>query len=551
MHSIPVSYFKRFLAALLLLCGAVACDKKPSGEEDIPDIPEAGDAKAKLVLAFSENNALGVEEIRFIPYRENTLDEIISLPSITPSAGWFGENGAITYDDVSLPVGVSSALVYAKAIDKDAPITSLEDKFKFGILDVTGLGGGKPSLNDILFSPVPVQTGTSGKESQLIAILNAVANATPEAALSDGTRPRFKEVTEDQSAIISHLWDQFKKVPVASSSYVGWVLKDLYMNLDGLVTSAAQNTVPNGYKMALAIRGIIEHYCAVHTMSGITINCQLRDDYLGFPAEINLPDGAVGVAYNPSSGQFEVKPAADYVFPANRQYFADSPLRETQDAPPSGFADKPWDDILNAFSTGPVKSSSVAVAVEKPVRPAVAGLTVRVEGLDNTAKFYEFKNKEQHEQKEVDVTEGFQLISILVGGQKAVSWDFKPSGTKDYTTYGAVYGLTAATVKRGQPTEAYSLNLLPSDRTSVNFALEFINNCDDFVGDEGLVIPNGSVFYLPGTLKSSDGSPLLRSGIQMTASLTLLPATALSSALLAIPDLNAPQEYNTCFTTSL
>ena len=538
MHSIPVSYFKRFLVVLLLLCG-VACGKNPSGEED--------DVQAKLVLAFEEHNDLGVEEISIIPCKGNTPEQIIALPSITPAAGWFGENGAKTYNDVSLPVGASSALVYAKAIDRDTPISSVEDKFKFGILDVTGLGGGTLSLNDIRFSPVPVQTGESEKESQLIAILNAVANATPEAALSDGTRPRFKEVTYDQSAIISSLWDKFKEMPVASSSYVGWRLKDLYMNLDGLVTSAAETTVPDGHKMALAIRAIIERYCTVQMMSGITINCQLKSEYLGFPAEVNLPEGAVGITYNPASGQFEAKAAADYVFPANRQYFANSPLRETQDALPSGFADKPWDDILNAFSSGPVKSSSVAVAIEKPVRPAVTELKVRVEGLDNNAKFYEFNDKDQ---KEVNVTEGFQLRSILVGGQKAMSWDFKPSGTKDYTTYGPVYSSTpaAATVKRGQSTEAYSINLLPSDRTSVNFALEFINNCDDFVGDKGLIIPHGGIFYLPGTLKSSDGSPLFSSGAQKTASLTILPATALANAVLAIPDLNATQEYDACFT---
>ena len=552
MHSFPVLSFKWFLAALLLLCG-VACDKKPSGEEDVPMIPETGDVQAELVLAFAEHNSLGVEGVSIIPCKENTPDQLISLSSITPSAGWFGENGAKMYDDVSLPVGASSALVYAKAIDSDAPISSVEDKFKFGILDVTGLGGGTPSLDNIRFSPVPVQTGESEKGSQLIAILNAVANATPEAALSDGKRPRFKEVTEDQSPIIYNLWDKFKEMPAASSSLVGWGLKDLYSNLDGLVTAAAENTVPDGYKMALAIRAIIERYCAIHTMSGVTIYCQIKSEYLGFPADIHLPEGAVGITYNPTSGQFEAKPVADYVFPANRLYFANSPLRETPDALPSGFIDKPWEDILNAFSPGPVKSSSVAVAVEKPVRPGVAGLTVKVEGLDNTAKFYEFKDEGQNKQKVIDVTNGFQLTGILIGGQKPASWDFKPSGTKDYTTFGPVYGLTAdaATVKRGKPTEAYSLNLLPSDRTSVNIALEFINNCDDFAGDKGLIIPSEAVFYLPGTLKSSNGSPLLSSGTQTTASLTLLPATAFASAVLAIPDLNAAQEYNACFTASL
>ena len=237
MHSIQSPSFKQFLAALLLLCG-VACDKKPSGEEDGPIIPETDDVRKELVLAFEEHNSLGVEGVSIIPCKENTPGQLISLSSITPSAGWFGENGAKTYDEVSLPVGASSALVYAKAIDSDAPISSVEDKFKFGILDVTGLGGGTPSLDNIRFSPVPVQTGESEKGSQLIAILNAVANATPEAALSDGKRPRFKEVTEDQSPSVNSLWERFKEIPTASSSHVGWVLKDLYSNLDGLVTAA-------------------------------------------------------------------------------------------------------------------------------------------------------------------------------------------------------------------------------------------------------------------------------------------------------------------------
>ena len=41
------------------------------------------------------------------------------------------------------------------------------------------------------------------------------------------------------------------------------------------------------------------------------------------------------------------------------------------------------------------------------------------------------------------------------------------------------------------------------------------------------------------------GSPLLSSGVQITVALTLPPATALSNAVSAIPDLNAAQEYDT------
>lgn len=553
MLSSPVSSIKRFLAALLLLCG-VACGKNGRPTEGVvfPDSPEAGDVQAKLVLSFSEYSEydplglapLGVEGLRIIPYGGTSQGEVISLPSTTS----VGENGVTAYDDVNLPVGTSSALVYAKTIDKDTPVSSMADKFKYGILDVTGLGG-TPSPEDIRFSPVPVYTGGLGKGDQLIAILNAVADVTPESALSDGTKPHLREVREDQSATINALWNSFKKIPIASSLHVGWVLKELYQNLDGLATDAAHATVPDGYSMAVAIQTLLDNYMDVAKVSGVTVSCTLKSEYHGFPGEVHLPDGAVGIVYNPSSGQFEAKPAVDYVFPASRQYFADSPLRETPDALPSGLADEPWDDILNAFSPGAVKRSSVAVAVEKPVRPAIAGLAVQVDGLDEQVRYYDFA------QNEVDVTNGFQATSILAGGQKTVSGNFKPVGTKEYTTYNAFYaGTTAAsaTVKRNQPlAELWSVNLLPSDRSSIHFALEFINNCPDFVGADGQIIPNGAVFYIPGTLKSPDGSPLLTIGAQISVSATFIPETTLAHATLEVPDLNTTQDYDGCFAISL
>ena len=47
---------------------------------------------------------------------------------------------------------------YTHNITPTNNVSSLEDKFKFGILNVTGLVGGTPSLDNIRFSPVSVQT---------------------------------------------------------------------------------------------------------------------------------------------------------------------------------------------------------------------------------------------------------------------------------------------------------------------------------------------------------------------------------------------------------
>ena len=543
MHTISVPSFKLAMTAMFLLCAA-ACNRNtlPSDEEP-SDFTNGEHAQPELILLFSEHTpyleATG-KEVSIIPYTKNTLGKIIPLPSVTTTE----ENEVIAYDDVSLPVGASSAFVYAKAIEKDTPVSSPEDKFRYGILDVTGFSG-TPSPDDVRFSPVPVYTGVSEKGTQLIAILNAVADVTPESVLSDGTKPHFKEVTEDQSVTINSLWKAFKEIPIASSLYVGWTLKDLYQNLDGLATDAAHATVPDGYSMAVAIRTLLDNYMDVAMVSGVTVSCTLKSEYHGFPGEVHLPDGALGITYNPSSRRFEAKPAVDYVFPASRQYFADSPLRETQDALPSGFEDEPWNDILNAFSPGAVKRSSVAVAVEKPVRPAIAELAIQVVGMDEHVRYYDFA------QNEVDVTNGFQATGFLVGGQKTVSGFFIPVGTKEYTTYNASYdGPTAesATVKRNQPlVKPWTVNLLPSGRSTIHFALEFINNCPDFVGADGQIIPNGAVFYIPGTLKSSDGGPLLTIGAQLMVSAAFNPETTLAYATVDVPELNTTQDYEGSF----
>ena len=536
MRSIPVSAIKWFLAALLLLCPLACCKKsKPSNKEDV---------QKTLLLAFPGLDTLDVERLSIIPYRNNTPGELVSLPEIN-----HGGNDVIFCDDLRLPAGASSALVYAQAIKRGSPtVSSVEDKLRYGILEATGLSG-TTSPDDIRFSPVPVFSGVSEKESQLIAILNAVADVTPESALSDGTKPHFKEITEAQSSTINGLWRTIKEAPIVSSLHIEWSLKELYMNLDGLSTPAALNTVPDGYSMAVAIRKLLKNYMDVVVEYGVTTACYLKSEYHGFPAEVNLPEGAVRITYNASSGQFEAKQKADYVFPANRQFFADSPLRETREALPSGLVDKPWNDILKAFSPVPVKRSSVAVAVEKPICPALTELTVQVEGLDSHAIYKDSADNE------VDVTNGFQLTSILVGGQKTVSGDFRPVGTKEYTIYAPNYNATtaaSATVKRDQPfAKPWLANLLPSDLSSINIALEFLNNCPDFVGKDGVIIPNSAIFYLPVTLKSSDDSPLLTSAAQVTAFLTILPETTLAHAMLEAPDLDTSKDYDGSFTVSI
>ena len=342
--------------------------------------------------------------------------------------------------------------------------------------------------------------------------LNAVADATPTTELSDNTQPKFKEVTAGQSATINALWNNFKEITTGSSKNIEWVFKELYMNLDGLSTQAAQATVPDGYKMAVAIRKAIETYCTTSATSGVTTAVTLKTDYTGYPASVNLPDGAVRVSYDATTKKFKavedmsyssmnVASLESYVYPANLQYFVNSPVKVSNNVQSPNYGDKAWNTILGLYDGSEVTADTRSVAITNQVQYGVARLDAKVNGLVAEGTYYD------HNGTEVNVANGFELTGILVGGQRSVGWNFVKKGTVAYTIYDNTMNASSAenmTVKRGDETATnYTLVLQSTDNETVNVALEFINNCSDFVGANGEIIPHGATFYLIGALKPS------------------------------------------------
>lgn len=526
----------------------------------LPDVevsPFSNDVKIPvgLVLSFPDVDDRGVDGICLIPHYRKETGDMVSLPSITSPAELYPANGGMVYDAVGLPRGTSAALVYAKASEDGT------DPFKNGALSVAGLSG-NPSLDGISFAPVPVYTGDSEVEGKLLAILNAVADAQPEeysanndlipAILSDDTRPAFKEVSSDQSSIIKNLWHSFSGLKTGSSSGIESALYDLLASLDGLSTPAARVTAPNTYKMAIGIRSVIANYCSITVTSGLTTSVILKDEYRGFPADVNLPDGAVRIAFDPADGVFkaasQVPGAQDidresYVYPASRQYFVDGPLRVSQTAAPAGMGEWTWNAVLDAFADGAsVTNSTLSVALETPVRPGVARLDVKVSGLDSSEDYLD------NEDEAIIVSDGFPMTAILIGGQKAAAWDFAPRGAKSYSMYGRIPDGEVSTVKRDVPSAVHAFHLLPSDQSAVNVALEFVNNGNDFKDAGNNPVYHGCTFYLLGTMKSSGGQPLFKRGGKVTATFTIRPVSGFSKAVQHLPDLNAATEFEGAFT---
>ena len=603
--------------ALLSASGLSACssgDSAATALDPNPDvIPsyEGESVKTQFAISLPENIKMrmasttvqesgfrGIDNIKLVPYSLGTAAATGVTANATANANLLALSALTAFDnensnskvyaDVNLEIGTSNFLFYGKAVDNEAgtPIQSAADKFKFGALTVTGLTEGvKPTLSSVEFTPVKIYgDGTDAEKTainagktvgtNLVAALNAVANATPTIKLSDNTQPKFKKVTAGQSATINGLWNNFKKITTGSSKNIEWVFKELYMNLDGLSTPSAQTTVPDGYAMAIAIRTALDTYVNATVTSNITTAVTLKDAYKGYPASVNLPDGAVRVSYDATDEEFKtvetmsyssmnVASLDSYVYPANLQYFVNSPLKVSNNVQSPNYSDKTWNAILGLYNGSAVTADTRSVAITNQVQYGVARLDTKVNGLlaaGDANKYYDYAGNE------VDVTNGFQLTGILIGSQKSVGWNYVPKGTAAYTIYDkTMSGTTAAsmTVKREQPTTTnYTLVLQTGetdDEKTVNIALEFVNNCPDFVGADGEIIPNGATFYLVGTLKPSEATNkdaavaaaakdrIFTQDFKTIANFTIKKGTAtpnnsdgLGTATKGLPDLRVP-----------
>ena len=538
--------------ALLGMVGFTACSSNDETALDPTPSYEGESVKTQFTISLPENIKMrqaastvqqgdgtfrGIDGIKLVPYSlgndaasgvQSTSSANAPLISLSAINAFDNETShSKVYANVNLAVGTSNFLFYGKALDNKAEtaITTAADKFKFGTLSVAGLSG-TPTLDNVSFTPVSIYTaaGIDEKGTNLIAILNAIADAAPTVDLStgDNKKPKFKEITEEQSPTIYELWNQFKELNTGSSANVEWAIGELFKNLDGLVTDAAKTTVPDGYKMAMAIRNVYKTYCDSSITSGVTTSLTLKEAYQGYPANVNLPEGAARVAY--SSGAFaavtaDVAYAASmnvatldkYVYPANLQYYVNSPVKVASTVMSPQYGTKNWAQIL-ALYTGTdnmeVGADTRSVAITNPVQYGVARLDATIAGLsgDDTYK--------DHDGHDVNVDEGFTLTGILIGGQKSVGWNYIPKGETAYTIYDKTMAAASAsmTVKKGSANSAvnYTLVLQTGDQDAadktVNVALEFVNNGDDFKGARGEIIPAGATFYLVGALNTENAS---------------------------------------------
>ena len=158
--------------ALMSLAGLTACSSsndavegKPDSEKEVVDNQGNVGVRPEFVISFPRSvvsgtrmqdgvtqaagtpeQFRGMDNIRLIPFSgvptgtSSKLSAIMTLTSIQA----LKKEGVLNYKvyaDQYVPVGTKNFLFYGKAIDNTAEttITTMEDKFKYGVLKVTGL----------------------------------------------------------------------------------------------------------------------------------------------------------------------------------------------------------------------------------------------------------------------------------------------------------------------------------------------------------------------------------------------------------------------------
>lgn len=565
---------KNFICALMsaiALTGAVGFSACSSSEEIVDVNPsynaEEGTVKTQFSISFPQNVAKnptrqtaatvqqagtidafrGMDNIVLIPFAEQTILSTgnetkigsfielknLSVPSTssTPSANSIpastlvSTNNAVLYEDVTIPVGTGTFLFYGKAIDNTAntAITTAADKFKFGTLTATKLTSANQATKptDITFTHEGVvpESPTYADRDGIIDYLNLIAGAK----VDDSNKWSGTASTNEG---LYKLYQKFIQLKAGSSASVAAAVEDLYNGLQSNTTAIAgaiKSAINNSTYVKISERSTATE---IYGQYKVEFKSDGAVNYANYPGSINLPDGAAVITWDPDAAAFKaaatmyykesgmnVASLDKYVYPANLYYWANSTIKTANSPQKSEYTiSNSWTTILNKYTDGvSVTSASRSVAIVNPINYGVGRLDVSVK-LEQD-ELYDYHGVA------VNAASGFPVTGILIGGQKAVDWNFLPSTSIEdgaaVTIYDNItksnpgnYGLPGTTEGKGTALLAgttasvynHTLALETENGKNVNIAVEFLNTVGDFYGQGGNLIPYGTKFYLVGTL---------------------------------------------------
>lgn len=484
------------------------------------NIPRAnGGTRMSADNTQAKNNFLGMEDILLYSFSEEpaaggTSTDKISLATTLGRGDISSSQSSHIYSDVLIPVGTKYFLFYGHG---PQGTTTAKTKFEKGLLTFTYDGNKQTAINAIEAELLKIGTfDNTNSADKLIEVLNAVANVTGWA-------------DANATSTLGKLYAHFITLQAGSANSIRLALESLYNNVGGVIASGS----PDEQTIANAIRTAIAN----------VFNTKPRDDgYVTlltyktsntYPNNINLPDGAVQVAFTAGSG-FTYQStsgltgltgldASKICFPSSIYYFCSSNLAATAKELQKG----QWPTTTNNWQTAApwvtetkdwtneVMPTTRSIAMRQNINYGVASLKTTVKcdaaSLPDNKTFTNVFNSSDFPGTVAVPTGGFKVTGLLIGGQPTkVGFNFQPESSDafDYTIYDNA--LTGIVAMNGTPSDANYTIVLPNDKgrseaaqDKVNVAIELTNNSNAaFRGQDGIV-PIGGKFYLVGQLDPS------------------------------------------------
>lgn len=504
------------------------------------------------------NTFLGMKDIKLYSFSEEpdagkTSTSLIDLAELGTSDIKSSKSAKI-YNDVAIPVGTTNFLFYGHGPEG----TDVNGKFANGVLNFTP----NNAVNNIKAELVKLGGTDRTYETALEGLLNGVIAVE-----------NWKDQAADTE--LGKLYNQFKKLNAGSANSIRLALQSLYNNVGGIVLNG---TNTEDKKIAQAIRSKINESFSATLQSDNSYKLEYKSTFTAanYPNNVNLPDGAVQVAFDETAKQFSYAAnssltglsgldASKICFPSSIYYFCSSNLAATADELNSWpktttewTSNAPWlntdGQTLKNGWTEKVQATTRSIAMRQNINYGVASLKTTVKC--DKARLYDNKNladviKNKGFTGFVDVPAGgFKVTGLLIGGQPTeVGFNFQPKANPEFTY--TIYDRDLNNIK-ATTSVAYAnyTIVLPNDKgreeatqEKVNVAIELTNNSGaDFRGADGIV-PNGGKFYLVGQLDPSTytitgvtNPAVFMSDYQTKLNLTI---KSLASAYNTIPDLRS------------
>lgn len=473
-------------------------------------------------IAQQKNNFRGIQNMRLLPFKGAAAagQASASLLTLGFNSDAFQSDaeaqGRYIYRDVEIPVGTTNFVFYGKAKEEVA------DKFTNGNLVEEGLNGSTVALDGVKFkleapnSGIDLSTAAAGENASYNKVLKALQTVTDTKVGEGENAIEWTNVTVPASgttdyAKLNHakrLWEAFKTLKAGSAASVSEALTRLD---ESVGVEGATATTAKGEGLLQTLKKNIA------TAKGMLAGNK-------FPADFNLPDGAVQVSCGETDNKWSfVSPEvmvgearinyAKIAYPAALYYTVNTPVK-ANDKAATGLSDTMWPGRTEWTGgtatwtgwTNEVVNSTRTIALEKAIQYGVANLKTTVK-LKNSNLYDNAKAQGGQVADQNIAADGkLKLTGVLVGGQpEYVGWEFKaPAATSfDYTVYDNKIDASVLALTTAQSAPNYTLVLdnNKADQDNVVYVvLEFVNNTGvDFYGKDGMV-PNGGKFYLVGKL---------------------------------------------------